>query len=111
MRPRPRLSTGEARGWASESIEEVSCADGGESSKAKRLEGRRELAVGLIGALLDRRSSSMDADMGPIESGCSVGAAPFAMLKKGEPIIEPENAELICRGRCRLLWAAASGKT
>lgn len=62
-----------------------------------------------MGAPPERRSSSMDADMGSMESGCSVGAAPFAILKKGVPIMEFENAEPICRWRCRLLCPEASG--
>lgn len=111
MSPRPRRSTGEARSWASERTGEVPRGEGGESSNAKRLDGRRELAVGDMGPLPERRSSSTEADIGSMESGISVGAAPLAMLKNGDPIIELENAEPNCRVRCRLLRAEVSGKT
>lgn len=66
--------------------------------------------MGDIGPLPERRSSSSETDMGSMESVVSVGAAPLAMLKNGDPIIELENAEPNCRGRCRLLRAEASGK-
>lgn len=60
-----------------------------------------------MGPLPERRSSSSEADIGSMESGVSVGAAPLAMLKNGEL----ENAEPNCRVRCRLLRAEVSGKT
>lgn len=66
--------------------------------------------MGDMGPLPDSRSSSNETDMGSKESGVSVGAAPLAMLKNGDPTIELENVEPNCRGRCRLLRIEVSGK-
>jgi hypothetical protein len=86
---------------------------GGLSSKAKRFEGRRAFAVGLIGAPpVSLSSIIMPSDIVPaLISAISVGAVtmPLAKLKKGLDGMLWVNFGLAFCRKCRLLKAVASG--